>query len=688
MDDTTPRRGRSSNTYNAFDIKPTEIDPGDIVFEGAVEPPVLVVTRDLTDACPELTAYQGHPCFYTGTYSRAHAALVFVDASGTFTQVGIERTAALAHAQKLPLPLHNTQSARIIDELTKTAVGDVQVGDLLGFYGIVDRSAARGKPSPLLPGGQTPRKSGRKKTPTRTYDEVAAAKALAAATAGGTASHSVPERLRRALRALRAHKKSDYDSSDSDDEVFTMIPYGQQMRTAYDLARLTWFCMRKWECFSLAASKAKADRAYLISNFLAVSSESEESDDDEEDTAKALKTFLQSVNLGRFEKGLAKLGVTSIEAFKNLDSAKALAWAKSSQIKPKATAGEIGLLVRYCQGKQLKKASKTREALGGSSSSTDEPAGSSLSSLNTIIPGMGKTPKPTKLAAKLAANPPPPTKQSRLPPPAAATAPKTTKDDTESLRTTPLVRAMVANIPNGMKAEAAVVFIKHLLPSLCAAVPAVAELKLDDSVVSLEVAIESMLMTKTKIDGHKVAILMMRPAKNGRHVRGKTVPVILRSGTILDPVKSLWDLVQGDPVPESEKATTPLFRTRLGGSAAPLRVPQVRAVIRALMSSIGLDPRLYGAHSLRIGGATAALAAGIHPAQIRLLGRWNSDLWEIYTRATLELASSVATAIGSTPFHDIESGFHTERLETLQEEAAVAPEFGADDEDGMSSDED
>ena len=190
-----------------------------------------------------------------------------------------------------------------------------------------------------------------------------------------------------------------------------------------------------------------------------------------------------------------------------------------------------------------------------------------------------------------------------------------------------------------------------------------------------------------QIDGHKVAIVMMRPAKNGRHVRGKTVPVILRSGTILDPVKSLWDLVQGDPVPESEKATTPLFRTRLGGSAAPLRVPQVRAVIRALMSSIGLDPRLYGAHSLRIGGATAALAAGIHPAQIRLLGRWNSDLWEIYTRATLELASSVATAIGSTPFHDIESGFHTEQLETLQEEAAVAPEFGAD-EDGMSSDED
>ena len=39
-----------------------------------------------------------------------------------------------------------------------------------------------------------------------------------------------------------------------------------------------------------------------------------------------------------------------------------------------------------------------------------------------------------------------------------------------------------------------------------------------------------------------------------------------------------------------------------------------------LMQSIGLDPARFGAHSLRIGGATAALAAGVPPSMIRIIG--------------------------------------------------------------------
>ena len=64
----------------------------------------------------------------------------------------------------------------------------------------------------------------------------------------------------------------------------------------------------------------------------------------------------------------------------------------------------------------------------------------------------------------------------------------------------------------------------------------------------------------------------------------------------------------------------------------------IRRVVKWLMAEIGLDPARFGAHSLRIGGATAALAAGFTPAQIRLLGRWSSDVAEIYMRMSRQAA--------------------------------------------------
>ena len=93
------------------------------------------------------------------------------------------------------------------------------------------------------------------------------------------------------------------------------------------------------------------------------------------------------------------------------------------------------------------------------------------------------------------------------------------------------------------------------------------------------------------------------------------------------------------------------------------------------MAAAGREPRFFGAHSLRIGGATAALAAGIPPAVIRLCGRWNSDLWEIYTRISREAAADVTSVIGSTPFHDLERGFHSDEFEMLPEEVGAAPQF-------------
>ena len=182
--------------------------------------------------------------------------------------------------------------------------------------------------------------------------------------------------------------------------------------------------------------------------------------------------------------------------------------------------------------------------------------------------------------------------------------------------------------------------------------------------------------------GALYVVVMMRPCKNGKYLRGKTVPIVLAGGgTLVDPVSALWELYAGDPVPESVEHVTPLFRIRSRGTTGSLTVDQVRVEVKTLMSSLGLDPARFGAHSLRIGGATAAAAAGVPPSVIRVMGRWNSDIFEIYTRLTQQAAARMTGVIGSTPFDDLERGaFHTEELEMLPSEMDVAPELDGDDE--------
>jgi hypothetical protein len=104
-------------------------------------------------------------------------------------------------------------------------------------------------------------------------------------------------------------------------------------------------------------------------------------------------------------------------------------------------------------------------------------------------------------------------------------------------------------------------------------------------------------------------------------------------------------------------------------SGQPITTAEVRAMVKSVMAAAGRDPALFGGHSLRIGGATAALAAGIQPNLIRLMGRWKSDVYELYCRMSVEAALSVGVAIASAAVAPLsEVGFHDERLELLPEE--------------------
>ena len=110
-----------------------------------------------------------------------------------------------------------------------------------------------------------------------------------------------------------------------------------------------------------------------------------------------------------------------------------------------------------------------------------------------------------------------------------------------------------------------------------------------------------------------------------------------------------------------------MFRDTLTGCA--FRVSDVRRVVKWLMASRGLNPDRFGAHSLRIGGATAALAAQVQPTTIRLLGRWASDVADVYMRVSREAASHLSVLVGSTAFNDLErETFKDEELSVLPSE--------------------
>ena len=141
-------------------------------------------------------------------------------------------------------------------------------------------------------------------------------------------------------------------------------------------------------------------------------------------------------------------------------------------------------------------------------------------------------------------------------------------------------------------------------------------------------------------------------------------------GTVLDPVGDMMEWLRRRRalgLPEDG----PLFCWTDGRS---FTVSEVRSSVRACMQATGRDPAHFGAHLLRIGAATAALAAGVSPQQlIRLMGRWSSDIYELYCRMSLQAAVGVGrviTSVGGVQPLESES-FHQEHLELLSSELAT-----------------
>ena len=110
----------------------------------------------------------------------------------------------------------------------------------------------------------------------------------------------------------------------------------------------------------------------------------------------------------------------------------------------------------------------------------------------------------------------------------------------------------------------------------------------------------------------------------------------------LDAVALVAGLLRFLSPVELSSPSTPLFSL---DSGRPVSSSGVTGDLRAAAKSSGLDPARYATHSLRRGGATALVAAGVNPETVRRFGRWLSDAWRTYVFGTTEHLGDLAAGM-------------------------------------------
>ncbi len=62
----------------------------------------------------------------------------------------------------------------------------------------------------------------------------------------------------------------------------------------------------------------------------------------------------------------------------------------------------------------------------------------------------------------------------------------------------------------------------------------------------------------------------------------------------------------------------------------PIQATRVTQLVKKAATLLDKDPRHFGSHSLRSGGATAMFRGNVSKTVIKLFGRWSSDAFERY----------------------------------------------------------
>ena len=74
---------------------------------------------------------------------------------------------------------------------------------------------------------------------------------------------------------------------------------------------------------------------------------------------------------------------------------------------------------------------------------------------------------------------------------------------------------------------------------------------------------------------------------------------------------------------------SPLF---MGPNTLALRKPYFVSTTKLLLACSGYDPSAYSGHSFRAGSATTRATIGMSAWELKLLGRWSSNAYQVYLR--------------------------------------------------------
>jgi hypothetical protein len=142
----------------------------------------------------------------------------------------------------------------------------------------------------------------------------------------------------------------------------------------------------------------------------------------------------------------------------------------------------------------------------------------------------------------------------------------------------------------------------------------------------------------------KYAVLRLPPSKTDKTgIKYKIVlPRLEEQHASICPVRALETLLDDIPI-GTDVNDWEIFENKTHG--VKFTYDKYTRILKEALRKANYDDSLYHTHSWRIGAATVARALGFSKEDIKMLGRWESDCWKVYTRPVLEHQGAITARL-------------------------------------------
>ena len=159
-----------------------------------------------------------------------------------------------------------------------------------------------------------------------------------------------------------------------------------------------------------------------------------------------------------------------------------------------------------------------------------------------------------------------------------------------------------------------------------------------------------------RVHGRRYAVLWIRPLKKKRGQQHPKLPQFVAEQEqpeewepycALVRLAEALDAAGGNP-------SDPLFPARAGKR---MTTGNYRGIVKRYARALGFNPKHFGAHSPRIGGAIEVSAANGSPLLLQAKGRWDSEIGIIYARQTRRMHMAASDLMFRGAGRDLEELF-------------------------------